>query len=105
MTKCNIEYRTLNVECRRTRHFDIRHSVFDIRYFSKGSVGVSACHRKEKAGRGGFTLLEILLVITLIILVAALSWPNFEAWFQDHRLKQGVEDVREEWTKAHTLAM
>jgi type II secretory pathway pseudopilin PulG len=50
-------------------------------------------------------MLEILLVLALLLLVAAASWPSFEAWFQSQRLRQALDTVRTHWVKARTLAM
>jgi prepilin-type N-terminal cleavage/methylation domain-containing protein len=55
--------------------------------------------------RGGFTLLELLLVLAVLVIVAAISWPALESWFQGHHLQQGVDTVREHWIRARTLAM
>jgi prepilin-type N-terminal cleavage/methylation domain-containing protein len=57
------------------------------------------------SGRGAFTLLEILLVLVLLGLVAAMSWPAFEGWFRSHRLRQGVEEVRAAWVKGRARAL
>ncbi len=57
------------------------------------------------SSRPGFTLLEIMLVLALLVLVAAASFPYFEGWFQAYRLTEGVDAVRTQWVKARTLAM
>jgi len=65
----------------------------------------SPANNRRRAGRRAFTLLEILLVLTLIALVAAVSWPSFQAWFEGQRLRQGVDNVRTLWVKGRTRAM
>jgi prepilin-type N-terminal cleavage/methylation domain-containing protein len=61
--------------------------------------------RARAIRRSGFTLLELLLVLAVLILVAALSLPSLEAWYQGHRLQQGLDQVREHWIKGRTQAM
>jgi hypothetical protein len=46
-----------------------------------------------------------MLVLVLLVIVAAVSWPYFDRWFQAHRLTQAVDTVRTQWVKARTLAM
>ncbi len=55
--------------------------------------------------RAGFTLLELLLVLAIIVLISTASWPSLKAWFQGHHLTQAVDLVRTQWVKARTLAM
>jgi hypothetical protein len=50
-------------------------------------------------------LLELLLVLGVMLLVAAVAWPSLEGWLQAHRLQQGVDLVREHWINGRTLAM
>jgi type II secretory pathway pseudopilin PulG len=44
--------------------------------------------------RGAFTLLELVLVLTVLVIAAGVSWPIFQGWIASHRLQQGVDDVR-----------
>jgi prepilin-type N-terminal cleavage/methylation domain-containing protein len=59
----------------------------------------------EPVKRRGFTLLEISLVLAVIALIAFVSYPSFEAWFQSQKLGEGVDKVRTHWIKARTQAM
>jgi type II secretory pathway pseudopilin PulG len=44
--------------------------------------------------RSGFTLIEVLLVVTIMMTMIALAWtPLLRSW-GDHRLKAATEDVR-----------
>src|SRR5947208_2742337 len=65
----------------------------------------SAASNRPGDGRRAFTLLEVVLVLTLLALVAAVSWPAFQGWFQGHRLRQGVDSVRTLWVKGRARAL
>lgn len=45
-------------------------------------------------GRPGFTLLEMLLVLAVMIALISIVWPSIMRLYADHQLKQSVEEVR-----------
>ena len=55
--------------------------------------------------RRGFTLLELLLVLALIVTVAAMAAPAFRSTMVRQRLRKGAESVRVEMTRARVRAM
>lgn len=55
--------------------------------------------------RQGFTLLEMLLVLAIIVAVAALAAPAMRGMIQSARLRAAGDTVRTEWTRAHVKAM
>lgn len=56
-----------------------------------------SCRRAEaRAGAGGFTLLELLLVLTLVGLLSALVAPRMWQWVQSARERAGVDAARAE---------
>lgn len=55
--------------------------------------------------RAGFTLMELILVMAIIVLVAAVAVPSFMAWSDGYRLQQSVDIIRTHWIKARTVAM
>jgi type II secretion system protein H len=54
--------------------------------------------------RGGFTLLELIVVLFLAGLVAALVVPSFSGTLDSSRLRSGAAEVRSVLTLARTLA-
>jgi prepilin-type N-terminal cleavage/methylation domain-containing protein len=63
-------------------------------------------HGKRVARRrGGFTLIELMLVLAVIALVSFAAYPAFDAWFQSQKLGEGVDKVRTLWIKARVQAM
>ena len=55
--------------------------------------------------RNGFTLLEMLLVLAILVAVAALAAPAMRGLIQSARLRAAADTVRTEWTRAHVKAM
>ena len=53
----------------------------------------------------GFTLLELLLVLGVLVVIASLSWPRMMRYVQENALKQNVETVRRELasTRIHAI--
>ena len=56
-------------------------------------------------GRCGFTLLEVLLVLAIVAITAALTWPALEKPLANRRLRSAADEVRTEWCQARTEAM
>jgi prepilin-type N-terminal cleavage/methylation domain-containing protein len=55
--------------------------------------------------RGGFTLLEMLLVLALMSALAAVAIPSFQGPLADRRLRSSAEHVRAAWLTARSEAM
>ncbi len=55
--------------------------------------------------RVGFTLLELLLVLAVLVTVASLSWPRMMRYMTENALKQNVETVRRELAATRILAI
>ncbi len=55
--------------------------------------------------RNGFTLLEILLVMSLIVIGATLAFPIYDEFFDPHNLDVGVSKAWMELTETRSLAM
>ncbi|MBN1589789.1 MAG: hypothetical protein JW888_09760 [Pirellulales bacterium] len=55
--------------------------------------------------RHAITLMEILLVLAIMVLIAATTWPSLERSIADQRLKNAADTVRAEWSHARAKAM
>lgn len=55
--------------------------------------------------RAGFTLLELLLVLAVLVTLAALAWPRMMRYMAENSLKQNVETVRRELAATRILAI
>jgi prepilin-type N-terminal cleavage/methylation domain-containing protein len=55
--------------------------------------------------RRGFTLLEIVLVMAIIVMFAAISFPSIEGMYADARLQGGCDSVRAAWAEAQAHAV
>jgi type II secretion system protein H len=60
---------------------------------------------QTRNSRSGFTLLETIVVLAILVLVAAMSFPAFDSWLQNQRLSDAVDEVRTNWVKARAHAM
>lgn len=65
----------------------------------------SVSRRVASARRKGLTLFELLLVLVVIVLVAAVSVPALQTAFKSQKLKKAADLVRGEWTTARINAM
>src|SRR4051794_15075176 len=55
--------------------------------------------------RHGFTLLEVLLVVAVIVILGAMAYPSIEAMYGDVRLSAAADQVRARWADARTKAI
>jgi prepilin-type N-terminal cleavage/methylation domain-containing protein len=58
-----------------------------------------------RRNRGGFTLLEVLLTLFVLVVLAALTWPALANSFARHRLRAAADQVRAQWVSARVKAM
>jgi prepilin-type N-terminal cleavage/methylation domain-containing protein len=55
--------------------------------------------------RSGFTMVEVLLVLALVAVIAALAWPVLQKPFANRRLHTAADVVRTEFCQARVDAM
>lgn len=55
--------------------------------------------------RRGFTLLEVLLVVVVIVLLGAMAYPSIEVMYADVRLNAAADQIRGRWAEARTKAI
>jgi len=53
----------------------------------------------------GFTLLEVMLVLAILVVIASLSVRLTAALLANYRIRQSSEDIRAEWTRLRIKAM
>lgn len=61
--------------------------------------------RTNHPSRAGITLLELVIVLALLIVLAAVAMPSFVGMLRRQRLVSAAESVRTEWMRAHIHAM
>ncbi len=62
-------------------------------------------HRLTSPTRHAFTLLELMLVLTLLAVLAAFAWPAFDGPMAANRVYRSGEKIRAEWRRARVDAM
>ena len=60
---------------------------------------------RTRAVARGFTLMEILLVLAIIVAVMAMAAPAFTGAIENQRLRNAADIVRAQFTRAHVKAM
>jgi type II secretion system protein H len=55
--------------------------------------------------RRGFTLLEVLLVVAVMVIMAAMAYPSIEAMYGDVRLSAAGDQIRGRWADARAKAI
>jgi len=61
--------------------------------------------RSRFRGRPGFTLLELLVVVAILVVMAALVAPNVVSQVQETRVAQAAESVRDIIARSRTFAL
>lgn len=60
---------------------------------------------KGRGRRCAFTLTELLLVLTIAAVIAAVAWPSLQKPFASHRLRTAADMVRSELCRTRIQAM
>lgn len=55
--------------------------------------------------RSGSSLLEILLVMAILVIVSAMSFPSLQSMYGSYKLNGGVDAVRSAWADARARAI
>jgi Tfp pilus assembly protein FimT len=58
-----------------------------------------------RPSRSGFTIIEVLLTLCLLVIISSMAWPQLEKTFSGQRLRKAADIVRTQWTKARVDAM
>jgi prepilin-type N-terminal cleavage/methylation domain-containing protein len=53
----------------------------------------------------GYTLLEVLLVMAILVILMAVAYPTMEALYGDTRVRGAADDVRGAWAEARARAI
>jgi prepilin-type N-terminal cleavage/methylation domain-containing protein len=59
----------------------------------------------EIAMHRAFTLFEVVLVLAILVVLAALSYPTVESMYGSYRVQAAADSIRGTWAEARTHAM
>lgn len=59
----------------------------------------------KKKKNSGFTLVELMVVIAIVVILAGFAVPNFISWLPDRRLAAGAQDVLQGLQKSRSRAI
>lgn len=72
---------------------------------ARGHAGRAGTARRHAFVRSGFTLLELLLVLTLVVAISAVAVPRLGEVLDRQRLNGSANDLRLKWDRARLEAM
>src|SRR5262249_41882369 len=59
----------------------------------------------QRSRRRGYTLFEVVLVMGVLVLIAAASYPSLKNMYGFHKLNGAVDSVRGAWARARSRAI
>src|SRR5260370_627756 len=66
------------------------------------TLGIKNIH--QALMRSAFTLLELIMVMTILVILAVLSYPSINAMYGSYRVEAAADQVRAAWAEARTHA-
>jgi prepilin-type N-terminal cleavage/methylation domain-containing protein len=60
---------------------------------------------RERRRRQGLTLVEVLLVLSLLVVLASVAWPALDRPLDNRRLHHAADVLRTEWARARNQAI
>ena len=61
--------------------------------------------RTRRLLRPGYTLFELILVLAILVLMAAIVYPSFQSMYEGFKLGEATDKVRGGWASARTYAV
>jgi prepilin-type N-terminal cleavage/methylation domain-containing protein len=83
--------------------FRVQGSGFRVQDYSLPAANCSLPTRLSF--RRGFTLIEVLLTLAVLVITSALAWPQLDKIFNTQRLRKAADIVRIQWCKGRIAAM
>ena len=92
-------------------------SIFAVKIFFQngGGAGRGGCDepagrggcggREARAGRRGFTMIEVMIVVGIVAIIMAMGLPSFARMYRKGPMRQAMSDVQEACGKARSEAI
>jgi prepilin-type N-terminal cleavage/methylation domain-containing protein len=63
------------------------------------------CARKRRASRAGYTVLELIVVLAILVILSSIIVPSVDSFYGNYKLTQAADMVRTAWAEARTRAL
>jgi type IV fimbrial biogenesis protein FimT len=60
---------------------------------------------KKTSHSAGFSLIELMIVVSIIIITSSIAVPSFKAWIQNTQIRTAAESIHGGLQKARTEAL
>jgi Tfp pilus assembly protein FimT len=82
-----------------------RETEFPVNAFPNGVREIWASSRRRAGGGAAFTLFELMLVLAIMVVAAAISFPSLKSMVASYRVTAAGDSIRAAWAQGRAHAM
>lgn len=75
------------------------------RFAAQPLLAIKATAPRPGTGAGGFTLIEVMLTLAVLVIMASFAWPVLDRLIESERLAKAGDRLRSRWTGARATAI